>query len=345
MSIFNRNKKVQTINFNRVAGEYAGTNNALFLRVSESITDKEAVVEVPFTHTAIILMGSTYRYVTEDTKVFEDKKALEKWEKGMSVDVIYIMKDTAVEINWGTPDSITFRDPVSGHIVHFGAYGKFEVEVSNPEEFFRRIVGNNQKFDLNDFSRRIIATVVDEFNDIFQRVVADLGISYDKYDANRKLIGQRMGEALSPIFEKKYGLRVDSFTMGGTRINADAQEATEAVSDPRKLREEEERLEEKRKREEAEARREAERLDDKRFEREIRLRDMDRREREAYYSSTTPPAAKTRCPHCGAENAPAATFCSHCGKRVSTEPVTCPDCGTVNPFSATFCSHCGKKLS
>ncbi|MCX4313046.1 MAG: SPFH domain-containing protein [Clostridia bacterium] len=345
MSIFNRNKKVQTINFNNVAGNYADTNNALFFRVREAIDDKDAVVEVPFTHTAIILMGSSYKYVTGDTKIFEDKKALEKWQRGMTVDVIYIIKDTAVEVTWGTPNPITFRDPVSGHIVNLGAHGKFEVVVSNPEEFFRRIVGNNQKFDIDDFSRRAAATIVDEFNAVFQHIVEELGISYDKYDANRKLLGQRMGEALSPVFEKKYGLRVDTFTISGMTIDAAAKAATEEVMDPRKIREEEERREEKRKREEEDARREAERLDDKRFERDLRMRDLDRREREAFYSSTARAESKPHCPHCGAENAPAATFCSACGKRVSTAPVTCTQCGAVNPSSAAFCSGCGKKLS
>lgn len=349
MSIFNRNKKVQVITFNRNAGNYAGTNDALFVRISEAITDKEAIVEVPYTHTAILLKGGSYKYMRETGPVFENKAELANWEKGMTVEVIYIMKDTAVEVNWGTPEQITFRDPVSGHIVNFGAYGKFEVSVSNPEEFFRRIVGNNQTYDLDDFSRRTVATVFDEFTDIFIRTVQELGISYDKYDANRKAIGQKLGAALSPVFEKKYGLKVDSFTIAGTRINSDAKAATEDVADPRKIREEEERLAEKKKREAEEERREAERLADKEFERTIRLRDMDRREREAYYAANSVAATaagnKTHCPHCGAENALNATFCSACGKRISTQPISCPHCGTVNPCAAVFCSGCGKKLS
>lgn len=328
-------KKTQVISFNKNASTGADTNDALFVRISDEITDEDCIVEVPYTHTAIALIGGKYKYLTETGELLDDKEK-KAFKKGLSAEVIYIIKDTQVEINWGTPEKLTFRDELSGHVVSMGAFGSYEVSVSNPEQFFRKIVGNNKQFDLDDLSRRTCATVVDEFVSIFLNIVAALHISYDRYDANRKEIGKRMGAELTPIFENKWGLKVENFIIQKFNIDSRDKDAIEEAADPRKVRAEAEARAK-------EAAREAERLADKQFEQQLRMREMDVRERSAYYDAMGG-AATEKCPHCGADCPKGAAFCPACGKRVSSSPVTCPHCGTVNPGTAAFCSSCGQKL-
>lgn len=336
MGLFGR-KKTQVISFNANASIGADSNEALFVRINDEVTSEDCIVEVPFTHTAIVVMGGKYKYLSETGPLFATKDEAKAWQKGLSVEVIYIIKDTQVEVNWGTPEKLTFRDDLSGHVISMGAFGTFEVSVSNPEHFFRKIVGNNKQFDRDDLSKRTCATVVDEFVNIFLNVVKAMHISYDEYDINRKEIGKRMGEQLTPIFENKWGLKVESFIIQKFNIDNRDKEAIEEVADPRKAQAEADARAK-------EAAREAERLADKQFEQQMRLREMDAKERSAYYAAMGGGAATEKCPHCGRDNVKGAAFCSSCGKRISTAPIRCSHCGTVNDGTATFCSNCGQRL-
>jgi eukaryotic-like serine/threonine-protein kinase len=51
-----------------------------------------------------------------------------------------------------------------------------------------------------------------------------------------------------------------------------------------------------------------------------------------------------RCPACGHENRPDATFCGECGKRFAAA-VACPRCGRANPAGQPFCDACGERLA
>ena len=49
------------------------------------------------------------------------------------------------------------------------------------------------------------------------------------------------------------------------------------------------------------------------------------------------------CPACGADNRSEASWCAHCGTRLS--PVTCPSCGSEVASPARFCDACGEPLA
>jgi membrane protease subunit (stomatin/prohibitin family) len=55
------------------------------------------------------------------------------------------------------------------------------------------------------------------------------------------------------------------------------------------------------------------------------------------------PTAKVICPHCRAENAPQAKFCSACGKEMATTK-PCPKCNAGVQPGAKFCPECGASL-
>ncbi|MBD5130990.1 MAG: SPFH domain-containing protein [Clostridiales bacterium] len=309
-------------------------NDVLFIRIRDEITDKNARIEVPFTHNAIIIKGGgdARYYPSGNYDVFDSRAEVKSWKSGLSVEVVYIAKDTAVPIKWGTPNRITLRDAATGRAITVGARGEFEVTVSNPELFFRKIVGVKQEFNRNEFSRRFSETVATEFAEVFTHAVADLQLTYDKFVENKKMISSRMGEILSPKFENQYGLKVVEFKIADFDLHDEDKRAMEQVLDTTIAAKA--------------AREEAERLDDKNWERQKYLREMELREKTAYYDAmkTNGTAFKPRCPHCGGEHDPMAVFCPACGKRVSRAPITCTSCGKVNDASATFCSGCGKKL-
>ncbi|TAL31138.1 MAG: SPFH domain-containing protein [Spirochaetes bacterium] len=53
--------------------------------------------------------------------------------------------------------------------------------------------------------------------------------------------------------------------------------------------------------------------------------------------------SKVLCPHCRAENAPQAKFCSACGKEMAVTRA-CPACNKQVPADAKFCPECGANM-
>lgn len=349
-------KKRQVIKFEQnLCNANLDDNEILFVRVSDVVNDSEARLEVPITHDAIVIKGGgDMRYYKSGTyNVFDDKKEVKNWKSGLSVEVIYIPKDTRVLILWGTPNRVQYREEMSKKVVSVGARGEFDVSVTNPEQFFRKVVGVKKEFNIDEFRRRFRETVATEFADLFLKVVAAKHLSYDMFTGNKKAIGESMGEILSPMFERDWGLSVLNFKISDFDLS---EEDIKAVEDAFEMAEKEikdEKLEEKREAKIEKHLKELERLDDKQWEREKYLRNLQMHDKTAYYEvlkvigcaqKKEEDKKEYKCQHCGIKYEPPAIFCAHCGNRVSKEPVSCPKCGKVNAYDSLFCAGCGRKM-
>lgn len=337
-------KKKQVIKFEQnLCNAKVDDNEILFVRVGDIITTPDARFEVPITHDAIVIKGGgDMRYYNSGNyDIFDDKKEIKKWKSGLSVEVIYIPKDTRILIKWGTPNRLRYRDEASNKVITVGARGEFDVSVTNAEQFFRKVVGAKKEFNLTEFRKRFSETVATEFADIFLKTIEEKHLTYDKFTANKKAIGDSMGEKLSPIFEKDWGLSVLNFKIADFDLQ---DEDMEAIEDAAAEKQRQEKLKE--------YLAELERLDDKKWEREKYLRQLELQDRNAYYEvlkvigshSKSEDKEEHKCPNCGLEYKPTDKFCPHCGKRVSKEPIICPACGKSNESNAVFCANCGKKL-
>lgn len=341
-------KKSQIIKFEQNhCNANVNDNSVLFVRVTDEVRDKHAMFEVPFTHNAYVIKGGGDGrfYKSGAYPVFDDKSEVKSWKRGFSVDIVYMPKDTSVLILWGTPEKIKYRDGASNKVVNVGARGQFGITITNPEQFFRKVVGVRKEFDLEDFKKRFSAEVVNEFADCFLNVVTEGKLTYDQFDANRKSIGEKVGRALSPKFEGSWGIGLVNFIIEWLGIS---EEDSNAVEDAAAEAKRQEKLKE--------YLAEVERLDDKQWEREKYLRQLELEDKAAYYEVLKvvghPPVAGAAdkrknsafCPHCGGAIAGGDIFCPKCGKRIVKEIVTCPNCGKANDSDATFCATCGQKL-
>lgn len=335
--------KKQIIKFEQnLCNAKADDNEILFVRVGDIVTDKEARFEVPITHDAILVKGGgDLRYYKSGTyDVFDDKKDAKRWKSGLSVEVIYIQKDTRVLIKWGTPNRLRYRDEASNKVITVGARGEFDVSVGNPEQFFRKVVGAKKEFNLAEFRKRFSETVATEFADIFLRVIDEKHLTYDKFTANKKSIGESMGKQLSPMFENDWGLAVHNFKIADFDLQDDDMDA---IEDAAAEKQRQEKLKE--------YLAELERLDDKQWDREKYLRQLELQDRNAYYEvlkvigrNKKSAEDSNSCPNCGTKYKFIDKFCPNCGMKLSMEPITCPDCGRANDATALFCANCGKKL-
>ncbi len=223
-------KKRQVIKFEQnLCNAKIDDNDILFVRVSDQITDADAVFEVPLTHIAYVVKGGGYGrvYKSGTHPVFEDNKEIKNWKNGMSVDIIYMPKDPNVPIKWGTTEKIKYRDELTGKVVGVAAHGVFDVSISNPEQFYRKVVGARKEFSLKEFQDRFSANVVSEFTANFFQATEELKLTYDKFDANKKSIQERTGRLLNTKFEDEWGISLNNFIIQYIGISNEDSSALE----------------------------------------------------------------------------------------------------------------------
>lgn len=337
-------KKNQKIRFDQnICNANSKDNSILFVKVKDVITDKKASVEIPVSHTAIIVKGgSDIRYYEEGpVNVFADKKEIKEWKKGYSVEVIYITKNGKITIDWGTPNKILFRDEGSSRVVNVGANGEFDISVSNALQFYKTTAVTADEFDKETYGNMFRSIVVNLFTDIFLRVIKEKKLTYDQFDANKLSIGESVGEILDEKFKREYGVTIKNFIINKFAWKDEDKNAIDQAA-----------IETQKNQRIREYLKELERLDDKKWEREKYLRQLELQDKSAYYEVLKVIGDKsfsekkmTKCPKCGFSVQSNDLFCPHCGKRLSLEPIVCPHCGKTNESNAIFCSKCGKKLT
>lgn len=342
-------KRPQVIKFDQnLCKANVDNNEVLFVRVEDAIYDKKAYFEVPSTHCAYVIKGGgDERYYDSGTyNVFDDKKDVKAWKKGLSVNVIYIPKSPSVQVKWGTPEKFIYRDEASNKVVSVGARGYIFVTITNSQQFFKKIVGHKKEFDLKEFKKNFAAEVVNYFSDYFLKAVREKKLTYDQFDAYKLDIGYRVGELISERFEQIWGIGITNSVIEWVGIDKeDSQAVEDAAAEVQKQKKLKEYLAE------------IERLDDKQWEREKYLRQLELEDKAAYYEvlkvigSASAVGRKidadggvsATCPNCGTAIKGGDVFCSKCGKRVAK--IVCPNCGKVNDSGAAFCAACGTKLN
>jgi len=329
------------------------SNDLFFVRVNNIVTDKKAQIEVPQTHNALVIKGGESKFFTNGVyPIFDDKKEIKDWKRGVSVEVIYVPKDTVVPISWGTRERFPYLDPLTGKLVSVGARGYCSVHIVNIEKFFRKVVGVKTEFSADDFSDRFRVEIVNEFTSNFLNVVNTLGFSMHQFAQLNKPIAQEMEKVINPKFSEKWGIQVEDFNIENINIEDEDKEKInnylDLRADEREARRQKEFLKEDLS--------EIERLDDKQWEREKYLRGLDQEDKKSYYDVLKAVGTNFNtnfgnniagniiyCSKCGRSCDSSSDFCPSCGNRLHGGK-RCPVCLSDNDVNAKFCSNCSTKL-
>ena len=342
------NKKPQVIKFDQnMCNAKVDDNDVLFVRVNSIVEKKDAIVEVPMTHVALLIKGGGDCRLLEsgNYKVFDTRGEVGDWKKGLSVEVVYMPKETDIVICWGTPDRFIYRDPFSFKTIKIGANGEFGINITNHDQFFKKLVGARREFSREDFEERVLSAVVNEFCDVFCQVAHEKKLTYEEFTSDKKMIASLIAPILNKKFDTQWGIELSNFIINSINLAEGDEEKLEGFI--------EDHIETMKKTlSDQERRAEEERLDDKNWEREKYLRELEMRDKAAYYevlkganANSGAPKAGNFCPNCGGELAPGAKFCSACGKATAIAKTVCPACGAENKGGVKFCSGCGKQLS
>ena len=343
-------KEYQVIKCNpQIIEEFKEDNSILFVKVSEIVNTKNAILEVADTMNALVIKGGgdCRFYKSGNYPLFDSGKEVKDWKKGLSVDIIYMPKDTRLPISWGTKNRASYRDRISNKVVEIGARGSFDVCIAEgrAEQFYRRIIGVQRVFDKEAMEMRCREMVMEKFFECFFTVLDEQQLTYDQFSsAAARTISPRVGKAMTEKLRDYCGIEVTNFLIEEIFMPDKFKEQIEGVTEEAARRE---RLKE--------YLAELERLDDKQWEREKYLRQHELQDKAAYYEvlkvignknvSVSDNANAKYCPHCSHPNTGNGNFCTKCGRPMTESvTVTCPSCGTNNAGTSRFCSACGYQL-
>lgn len=350
---------------------FEGANDVLFWRISGNVLNPDCTITVPPTHSAIYIKDGKLQDIFEGGKyrVYEFVKKPGLFNKGKvdaaDVDIIFINKTIKVLVKWGTKDPIIYREPITETLVHICGSGVFEVQVSNPKQFYLEIIGEDKLCTVDSLKERIDIRLMSFFSETLQKVVSEKVHSYVDIQKCMKQIGDSVLPIINEYMNKDVGLNVTSFTVA--RLGVREEEAEKIEKELAKKREElklkedakeidakNERLADKdyaRKRDESEIE----------WQRELTLKKMEFDNQEKYYDvlkvfaehsennfGNIPFKQKNdflnRCSKCGKINDSNAKFCMDCGTKLFSEKRYCPECGKEVSDDAKFCMNCGHRM-
>lgn len=346
--MFRKEKKHQIIELKINNNDYE--NMVVFKRETCSVEGRDAQLKVPGYYQAYMVKNGERRMYEEGVhNVFDDTKDAKQWRAGFTVDVIYMLKEASSKSTWAVKrDVLFYRDQMSNKVINVGIRGEFDASIANHEQFIRRFIGPLTEVDMDMVKERLRSTIGMHAVDLFAHTVDKLGISYDRFNLERVTISNAMKERISPLILEESGLSLNRFTIDEFfMLDEDKQKVEEII--------EEQIAEQRELKREAKLKEylaELERLDDKQWEREKYLKQLEQEDNLAYYDvlkaigkqELASKKGANFCPKCGHSCETTDEFCPNCGNRTGRAASICPQCGKVISSSDAYCGGCGTKL-
>jgi membrane protease subunit (stomatin/prohibitin family) len=170
---------------------------------------------------------------TLDTSTLPLLSSLEHWDKGFQApfksDVYFFSLRQQIDRKWGTTQPITVRDKDFGSL-RVRAFGRYAFAVADPAKFFETLVGNLERFTVDDVEpqlRAVIATAL----------ASRLGggdIAFLDLAANQQALSDTLKAAIAPAFEA-YGLTLASFFVESLSLPEEVQASIDKASSIRAL--------------------------------------------------------------------------------------------------------------
>jgi membrane protease subunit (stomatin/prohibitin family) len=132
---------------------------------------------------------------------------------------IYFLKMNEItNLKWGTPNAITYIDPVYDFPVELRTFGNFTFRITDIENFWVNYVANRDTVATND----IRAIIVDRIIGNISSILAQKSISYNEIDKHAMDIAKELLEAIKEDFAK-LGLTLTDFRIEDTNFTEKTQ--------------------------------------------------------------------------------------------------------------------------
>jgi membrane protease subunit (stomatin/prohibitin family) len=282
-----------------------------------------------------------YTLTTQNVPVLTKILTLPWKETPFQAQVIFVAKQTFLNLKWGTKEPIAFRDK-DFFVVRLRAFGKFSIRITDARLFVHEVVGTQGRYETGEietFLRDVAVARLTDFLGETLKSILDLPQYYDEISAGTKA---RVSDDFG-----KYGLELVDFLINAVTPPEEVQKKIDERAGMAVLGDMDQYMRYKT----AGAIEEAAKHDGGAggmmgagmgFGMGAQMGNTISQmgAQKLAQGQAAPQATGTPCPKCAVALPPGSKFCTNCGTKIGAG-VPCSKCGQDLPAGAKFCMNCG----
>jgi len=209
------------------------TNSTLIVMPGEqAIFINQGNIEQVFTSGTYKLSTENYPFISRLRNAFSG---------GISTfnSVVYFVREAdSQEIEWGTMQPIRYGDPMLGP-VNIKAGGAYKVQISNPQKFLTKLIGNNVDFETQNgltkyFANEFSMHIADSINKTLQILQSQNYKEVYHFVGNLVEFAKSVEPQLQEICED-YGIRLKAFSISRCKDEYEDPEVQKMITDKKRM--------------------------------------------------------------------------------------------------------------
>ncbi|WP_028456447.1 SPFH domain-containing protein [Chitinilyticum litopenaei] len=199
---------------------YPMADNEIQYGGSLTVRESQAAVFVNEGKIADVFAPGMYKLTTQTLPVLTYLKNWDKlFQSPFKSDVYFFSTRLQLGRKWGTPQPITIRDADFG-MVRMRAFGIYSYKIADPRLFYTEISGTRESYTREEVEQQLRNLVVSTMTS----ALGASGVPFIDMAGNQGLMGEKIREALVPVFAK-YGLLLDNFAVENVSLPEELQKA------------------------------------------------------------------------------------------------------------------------
>lgn len=186
-----------------------------------------------------VFSSGTYKLSTENYPFIS--RLRNAFSGGISTfnSVVYFVREAdSKEIEWGTMQPIRYGDPMLGP-VNIKAGGAYKIQISNPQKFLTKLIGNNIDFETQSglnkyFANEFSMHIADSINKTLQTLQAQNYKEVYHYVGNLLEFSKSVEPQIQLILDD-YGLRLKAFSISRCKDEYEDPEVQKMITDKKRM--------------------------------------------------------------------------------------------------------------
>ncbi len=187
--------------------------NELFVRKQIDRPNKHVIIVVPELYNAILIKQGEYCNSLPSGKY----PAVNRNEKKISVELMYVSKTREVEIKWGLPGKFELSDK-NCNVAKVGARGSLKFKIAEPRKAYFELIDSENSFSEEHLQTKLRNRLCVEIQPFIAKAVNELNLEVDSLDKNCIEVAALIMPMVAEMIKRDYGLQLDMFTVDAISV-------------------------------------------------------------------------------------------------------------------------------
>lgn len=186
--------------------------NILFQRVLIESDSKLNYILVDEAYMAILIFNGKLQqtlYAGKHEILLKAKKSGDVYE------VVFFPRLAKFKMLWGTKQKFSFRDFVTKKMLHIGANGEIDVQISNARKIFLELGKKREVFFVEDLKKEIQNKLLSYIEKHISTFMENKGLSFDCFDEKKSVIAEEICLNVSNEISRDFGIKITDLTING----------------------------------------------------------------------------------------------------------------------------------